>query len=42
VTGIDYLAMVQAAHEDDTIGTIHYREIPLPGLGNDHHGEVDR
>lgn len=42
VTGIDYLAMVQAAHEDDTVGTIHYREIPLPGLGNDHHGEVDR
>jgi len=21
--------MVQAAHEDDTIGTIHYRDVPL-------------
>ena len=31
-TGIDYLAIVQAAHEDETIGTIHYRQIPLPGL----------
>lgn len=38
-TGIDYLGMVQAAHEDDTIGTIHYRDIPLPGTGHDH-GEV--
>jgi len=28
-TGIDYLGMVQAAHEDDTIGTIHYRTVPL-------------
>jgi putative transposase len=28
-TGIDYLGMVQAAHEDDTIGTIHYRDVPL-------------
>ena len=28
-TGIDYLGMVQAAHEDDTIGTIHYRDISL-------------
>jgi putative transposase len=33
VTGIDYLGMVQAVHEDDTIGTIHFRDIPLPGLG---------
>jgi putative transposase len=31
-TGIDYLGLVQAAHEDDTIGTIHFRDIPLPGL----------
>ena len=28
-TGIDYLGNVQAAHEDDTIGTIHYRHAPL-------------
>ena len=28
-TGIDYLAAVQAAHEDDTIGTIHYRHAPF-------------
>ena len=28
-TGIDYLGMVQAAHEDDTIGTIHYRDVAL-------------
>lgn len=28
-TGIDYLGMVQAAHEDETIGTIHYRQAPL-------------
>ena len=28
-TGIDYLGMVQAAHEDDTIGTIHYRDVSL-------------
>ncbi len=28
-TGIDYLGVVQAAHEDDTIGTIHYRHAPL-------------
>jgi putative transposase len=28
-TGIDYLGMVQAAHEDETIGTIHYRQIAL-------------
>jgi putative transposase len=35
-TGIDYLGMVQAAHEDDTIGTIHFRDIPLPGLTGDH------
>ncbi len=39
-TGIDYLGMVQAAHEDDTIGTIHFRDIPLPGLDTD--GEGDR
>jgi transposase InsO family protein len=28
-TGVDYLGMVQAAHEDDTIGTIAYRDVPL-------------
>ena len=28
-TGIDYLGAVHAAHEDDTIGTIHYRHAPL-------------
>jgi putative transposase len=33
-TGIDYLGMVQAAHEDDTIGTIHYRDIPLFNIDN--------
>jgi hypothetical protein len=27
-TGIDYLAAVHATHEDDTIGTIHYRHAP--------------
>ncbi len=31
-TGIDYLGNVQAAHEDDTIGTIHYRHAPLVNL----------
>ena len=35
MTGIDYLGMVQAAHEDDTVGTIHFRDIPLPGFGTD-------
>ncbi len=39
-TGIDYLGMVQAAHEDETIGTIHYRQIPLPGLANNTDNEV--
>ena len=34
-TGIDYLHMVQAAHEDDTIGTIHYRDVPL--FNTDHY-----
>lgn len=34
-TGIDYLGMVRAAHEDDTIGTIHFRNIPLPGFDTD-------
>ena len=28
-TGIDYLGVVQAAHENDTIATIHYRHAPL-------------
>ena len=28
-TGIDYLGNILAAHEDDTIGTIHYRHAPL-------------
>jgi putative transposase len=28
-TGIDYLGAVHAAHEQDTIGTIHYRDMPL-------------
>lgn len=40
-TGIDYLGMVQAAHEDETIGTIHYREVPLPGFDNDDHDNND-
>ena len=31
-TGIDYLGNVQAAHENDTIGTIHYRHAPLVNL----------
>lgn len=34
-TGIDYLGMVLAKHEDETIGTIHYRQVPL----ND--GDID-
>ena len=33
-TGIDYLGMVQAVHEDDTIGTIHYRDVPLFNIDN--------
>lgn len=31
-TGIDYLGMVQAAHEDDTVGTIHFTQLPLPNI----------
>ncbi len=31
-TGIDYLGLVQAAHEEQTIGHIAYRDLPLPGL----------
>ncbi len=31
-TGIDYLGLVQAAHEEHTIGHIAYRALPLPGL----------
>ena len=31
-TGIDYLGLVQAAHQDATIGSIAYRDLPLPGL----------
>jgi putative transposase len=31
-TGIDYLGLVQAAHEEATIGHIAYRDLPLPGL----------
>ena len=34
-TGIDYLGMVQAAHEDETIGTIHFTQLPLPNIGDD-------
>ena len=34
-SGIDYLGMVQAVHEDETIGTIHYRQIPLFGDRDD-------
>jgi putative transposase len=37
-TGIDYLGMVQAAHEDETIGVIHYRQVPL--FGDDTDGQV--
>jgi putative transposase len=39
-TGIDYLGMVQAAHEDDTIGTIHYRDVPL--FNNDDYSNTDQ
>ena len=31
-TGVDYLGLVLAAHEEHTIGQIAYRELPLPGL----------
>jgi putative transposase len=31
-TGIDYLGLVQAAHDEHTIGQIAYRALPLPGL----------
>jgi putative transposase len=31
-TGIDYLGLVQAAHEATTTGHIAYRDLPLPGL----------
>ena len=44
-TGIDYLGMVQAAHEDDTIGTIHYRDVPLfnvdPYTTNNTNADID-
>jgi hypothetical protein len=31
-TGVDYLGLVLAAHEEQTIGQIAYRALPLPGL----------
>ena len=31
-TGVDYLGLVLAAHEEQTIGQIAYRTLPLPGL----------
>lgn len=31
-TGVDYLGLVQAAHDEQTIGQIAYRALPLPGL----------
>jgi len=31
-TGVDYLGLVQAAYEEATIGSIAYRDLPLPGL----------
>lgn len=31
-TGVDYLGLVLAAHEEQTIGRIAYRDLPLPGL----------
>lgn len=34
-TGIDYLGMVQAAHDDDTVGTIHFTQLPLPDIGDE-------
>jgi putative transposase len=30
-TGIDYLGLVQAAYEEATVGSIAYRDLPLPG-----------
>jgi putative transposase len=44
-TGIDYLGLVQTAHQEATIGQIAYRDLPLPGLealsGADHAGDGD-
>jgi len=37
-TGVDYLGLVQAAHDEHTIGQIAYRTLPLPGL----EGAVDQ
>ena len=37
-TGVDYLGLVQAAHDEQTIGQIAYRTLPLPGL----EGTVDQ
>ena len=31
-TGIDYLGLVQTAHEQATVGHIAYRDLPLPGM----------
>jgi putative transposase len=31
-TGVDYLGLVQTAHEQATIGHIAYRDLPLPGM----------
>ena len=31
-TGIDYLGLVLAAHEEQTVGQLAYRTLPLPGL----------
>jgi putative transposase len=33
-TGVDYLGLVQAAHDEQTIGRIACRDLPLPGLGH--------
>ena len=38
-TGIDYLGLVAAAHEEATAGPIAYREVPLFGEADDGDGE---
>jgi putative transposase len=40
-TGVDYLGLVLAAHEEHTIGQIAYRELPLPGLDHPAEGVHD-
>ncbi|MGH9267930.1 MAG: Mu transposase C-terminal domain-containing protein [Acidimicrobiales bacterium] len=34
-TGVDYLGLVQTAHDAETVGTISYAQVPLPGANDE-------